>query len=116
MDNDLDVTGVDCEKDVDDKIAATDALVKQGKLDGALEQRLALEEQTRTGANTNSTSRIFVQIVKFCYETKNLTKLNDMVVALSDRRSQMKPCYTAFPPRTTTSNMISCIVRTKVKY
>ncbi|XP_003746099.1 26S proteasome non-ATPase regulatory subunit 12 [Galendromus occidentalis] len=81
---------VDYEKDVDDKIIATNALVKQGKLDEALDQLMALEKQTRTGADTHSTGRILVQVVKLCYETKNYTKLNEMVVALSKRRSQMK--------------------------
>ncbi|OQR69383.1 26S proteasome non-ATPase regulatory subunit 12-like [Tropilaelaps mercedesae] len=81
---------VDYSSTVDAKIPATEALVQQGKLDEALEQLLALEKQTRTGADTHSTSRILVHIAKLCFQAKQLTKLNEMVVTLSKRRSQMK--------------------------
>lgn len=59
---------VDYSSTVTEKIPVTEALVKEGKLDEALEQMLALEKQTRTGADTHSTSRILVHIMKLCFQ------------------------------------------------
>ncbi|XP_022692679.1 26S proteasome non-ATPase regulatory subunit 12-like [Varroa jacobsoni] len=81
---------VDYSSTVDEKIPLTESLALQGKLDEALDQLLALEKQTRTGADTHSTSRILVHIVKLCFQAKKLDKLNEMIVILSKRRSQMK--------------------------
>lgn len=57
---------------VDEKIPMTDKLVAEGKLDEALEILLALEKQTRTGADTHSTSRILVHIVKLCQQVTSI--------------------------------------------
>ncbi|OQR69386.1 26S proteasome non-ATPase regulatory subunit 12-like [Tropilaelaps mercedesae] len=75
---------------VEANISLTETLVQQGKLDEALEQLLTLEKQTRTGGDTHSTSRILVHIARLCFQAKQLAKLNEMVVTLSKRRSQMK--------------------------
>lgn len=61
---------VDYSSTVDEKIPLTESLALQGKLDEALDQLLALEKQTRTGADTHSTSRILVHIVKLCFQVR----------------------------------------------
>ena len=41
-------------------------------------------------ADTHSTSRILVAIVKMCFDTKNWDALNENIVLLTKRRGQIK--------------------------
>lgn len=85
---------VDYSETVTQKIPLCEQLSKEGQLDKALEILLALEKQTRTGADTHSTSKVLVAIVKICFEAKNWKSLMDNIVLLTKRRSQIKQSIT----------------------
>uniref|UniRef100_T1J1H9 PCI domain-containing protein n=1 Tax=Strigamia maritima TaxID=126957 RepID=T1J1H9_STRMM len=85
---------VDYTSACDEKIPECEKLTKEGKLNEALDILLSLEKQARTGADTHSTSRILVTIVKLCFQAKNLTALNEHIVLLTKRRSQIKTSVT----------------------
>jgi 26S proteasome regulatory subunit N5 len=85
---------VDYSGTVDEKIPVCEALAKEGKLQEALDTLLSLEKQTRTGADTHSTGRILVAIAKLCFEAKNWKLLNEHIVLLTKRRSQIKQAVT----------------------
>ena len=42
------------------------------------------------GADTHSTSKLLVAIIKMCFETKNWSSLNENLVLLTKRRGQIK--------------------------
>ncbi|KAL3272938.1 hypothetical protein HHI36_014396 [Cryptolaemus montrouzieri] len=81
---------VDYTPTCDEKIPECKKLASQGKLHDALEQLLALEKQTRTGADMLSTGRVLVAIVQICKDANNWNVLNDNIVLLTKRRSQLK--------------------------
>ncbi|XP_054155179.1 26S proteasome non-ATPase regulatory subunit 12-like [Oppia nitens] len=85
---------VDYSNTVDEKIPVCERLAKEGKLSEALDILLSLEKQTRTGSDTHSTSRVLVAIVKLCFEAKNFKALNENIVLLTKRRSQIKQSIT----------------------
>ncbi|KZC05698.1 26S proteasome non-ATPase regulatory subunit 12 [Dufourea novaeangliae] len=85
---------VDYSSNCDVKIPECKKLAQEGKLHDALDQLLALEKLTRTGADMLSTSRILVAIVEICLEARNWTALNEHIVLLSKRRSQLKQAVT----------------------
>lgn len=55
---------------------------------------MTLEKQTRTGADTHSTGRILVAIARLCFESKDFKALNEHIVLLTKRRSQIKQAVT----------------------
>uniref|UniRef100_A0A2K6U9K6 PCI domain-containing protein n=1 Tax=Saimiri boliviensis boliviensis TaxID=39432 RepID=A0A2K6U9K6_SAIBB len=65
-------------------------------------QPFSLEKQTRTASSMVSASRILVAVVKMCYEAKEWDLLNENMMLLSERLSQLKQavakmvqqCYT----------------------
>ena len=61
---------VDYSTTVEEKIPQAKALAAQDKIDEALEMLLALEKQTRTGADMHSTSKVLVAIVQICFEVR----------------------------------------------
>ena len=65
-----------------------------GNLMGAIEMLLTLEKQTRTGGDMHSTSKILVAVVQMCYEAKEWTTLNEHLILLSKKRSQLKAAVT----------------------
>ncbi|XP_001945478.1 26S proteasome non-ATPase regulatory subunit 12 [Acyrthosiphon pisum] len=81
---------VDYSSTCDEKIAVAESLAASGKLQEALDTLLVLEKQTRTGCDMASTSRVLVAIVKLCFEAKEWALLNEHVVMLTKRRSQLK--------------------------
>ncbi|XP_030751890.1 26S proteasome non-ATPase regulatory subunit 12 [Sitophilus oryzae] len=81
---------VDYSSTCDEKIPECEKLAKSGKLHDALDQLLALEKQTRTGADMISTGRVLVAICQICKEAKNWNALNEHIVMLTKRRSQLK--------------------------
>lgn len=81
---------VDYSSTCDEKIPECKKLAAAGKLHDALDALLALEKQTRTGADMVSTGRVLVAIVQLCREANNWTALNEHIVLLSKRRSQLK--------------------------
>ncbi|CAM4648258.1 unnamed protein product, partial [Caretta caretta] len=62
----------------------------EGRLQEVIETLLSLEKQTRTASDMVSTSRILVAVVKMCYEAKDWDALNENIIILSKRRSQLK--------------------------
>ncbi|CAD6241392.1 GSCOCG00002718001-RA-CDS [Cotesia congregata] len=85
---------VDYSSNCDVKIPECKKLAQEGKLHDALDQLLILEKLTRTGADMISTSRVLVAIVEICFEAKNWAALNEHIVLLSKRRSQLKQAVT----------------------
>lgn len=85
---------VDYSSNCDTKIPESKKMAREGKMHDALDQLLALEKLTRTGADMVSTSRVLVAIVEICLEAKNWTALNEHIVLLSKRRSQLKQAVT----------------------
>lgn len=85
---------VDYESTCDEKIPECQKLAKSGKLHDALDQLLALEKQTRTAADVYSTGRVLVAICQICKEAKNWAALNEHIVLLTKRRSQLKQSVT----------------------
>lgn len=81
---------VDYSSTCDEKIPECQKLSASGKLHDALDILLALEKQTRTGADMVSTGRVLVAIVQLCREANNWNALNEHIVLLSKRRSQLK--------------------------
>ncbi|XP_045448880.1 26S proteasome non-ATPase regulatory subunit 12 [Melitaea cinxia] len=81
---------VDYSATCDEKIPLWKSWALSGRVQEAIDQLLALEKQTRTGADMASTARILVTIVQICFEAKNWSALNDHIVLLSKRRSQLK--------------------------
>lgn len=63
---------VDYSATCDEKIPLWKSWAASGKVQEAIDQLLALEKQTRTGADMASTARILVTIVQICYEGKKL--------------------------------------------
>jgi len=85
---------VDYSSTCDEKIPQCEQLTKDGKLSEALDILLSLEKQARTGADAHSTARILVAIVRLCFERKEWNTLNEHIVLLSKRRSQIKMAVT----------------------
>jgi len=85
---------VDYSATVEEKIPIAQTLAKDGKLNEALEMLLGLEKQTRTGADMMSTSKILVAVVKLCYEAKEWSLLNEHIILLTKKRSQIKTAVT----------------------
>lgn len=63
---------------------------KAGNLEEAIENLLLMEKQTRQAEDHLSTAKLAVAIVRFCHETKNTAKLNEILVVLSKRRGQFR--------------------------
>ncbi|VEN57677.1 unnamed protein product, partial [Callosobruchus maculatus] len=81
---------VDYSATCDEKIPECERLAKSGRLHDALDQLLALEKQTRTGADMASTGRVLVAICRICKEAGDWAVLNEHIVLLTKRRSQLK--------------------------
>lgn len=81
---------VDHSETVKTKLPVAEKLAKDGKLNEALEMLLGLEKQTRTGADMMSTSKILVAIVTMCHAAGEWTLLNEHIILLTKRRSQIK--------------------------
>jgi len=81
---------VDHSATCDEKLPVAESLADSGKLDEALEMLLSLEKQTRTGADTHSTSRVLVLIVKLCAKAGEWSMLNEKILELTKKRSQLK--------------------------
>ncbi|KAM9222247.1 26S proteasome non-ATPase regulatory subunit 12 isoform 3-T3 [Leptosomus discolor] len=81
---------VDYSATVDQRLPECERLAQEGRLQEVIENLLSLEKQTRTASDMVSTSRILVAIVKMCYEAKDWDALNENIILLSKRRSQLK--------------------------
>lgn len=93
-DNTLVKMEVDYSAEMDKKIPELKTLAGSGKLDDALEQLYGLEKQTRTAADAVSTGRILVCIVELCFDKRDWPRLNENILTLSKKRSQLKQAVT----------------------
>lgn len=78
----------------DEKIPECEKLALNGKLLEAVEILTLLEKQSRLACDAHSTARILVAIIKMCYGVKNYDALNENILLLSKRRSQLKQAVT----------------------
>mmetsp|Transcript_23505 Transcript_23505/g.51377 ORF Transcript_23505/g.51377 Transcript_23505/m.51377 type:complete len:487 (-) Transcript_23505:546-2006(-) len=74
---------------LDEQIAELKTLAKTD-LEEALEKLLALEKTHRLGADMVATKKVCIGIVQVCYFSGNFKLLNEHIVLLSKRRSQLK--------------------------
>uniref|UniRef100_A0AAQ5ZYM1 26S proteasome non-ATPase regulatory subunit 12 n=1 Tax=Amphiprion ocellaris TaxID=80972 RepID=A0AAQ5ZYM1_AMPOC len=81
---------IDYSSTVDQRLPECEKMAKEGKLQEAIESLLSLEKQTRTASDMVSTSRILVAVVQMCYEAKDWDSLNENIMLLTKRRSQLK--------------------------
>ncbi|TNN54189.1 26S proteasome non-ATPase regulatory subunit 12 [Liparis tanakae] len=81
---------VDYSSTVDQRLPECEKMAKEGKLQEAIESLLSLEKQSRTASDMVSTSRILVAVVQMCYEAKDWDALNENIMLLTKRRSQLK--------------------------
>ncbi|KAL8163546.1 UNVERIFIED_CONTAM: 26S proteasome non-ATPase regulatory subunit 12 [Gekko kuhli] len=84
---------VDYSSTVDQRLPECEQMAQDGRLQEAIETLLSLEKQTRTASDMVSTSRILVAVVKMCYEAKDWDALNENIILLSKRRSQLKQIH-----------------------
>jgi len=81
---------VDYSSTCDEKIPIAKSLAAQGKQAEALDMLMALEKQTRSGADTHSTSRVLVTVVTLCFEAGDWAQLNERIIDLVKKRAQLK--------------------------
>jgi 26S proteasome regulatory subunit N5 len=68
--------------------------VLQSDIQAAIEKLSALEKQTRQASDLPSTSRILIAIVTLCKDAGDWALLNDQVLVLSKKHSQLKQAIT----------------------
>uniref|UniRef100_F6YHS8 26S proteasome non-ATPase regulatory subunit 12 n=2 Tax=Ciona intestinalis TaxID=7719 RepID=F6YHS8_CIOIN len=101
-DGKLEKMEVDYSETVDKLIPECETIAKDGNLEEALEKLYGLEKQTRVACDMVSNGKIMVCAVKICFEAKKWEMLNDIIVVLTKKRSQLKlavakmvqECYT----------------------
>jgi len=81
---------VDYSSTCDEKLPVAESLAEAGKLTEAIDMLMYLEKQTRTGADTHSTGRVLVLIVKLCAKAGDWNQLNEKIIELTKKRSQLK--------------------------
>lgn len=64
--------------------------VQDGKLDAAIESLLNYEKHVRLAADVPGTRKVVLAIIQLCYEAKAWKTLNEQILLLSKRRSQLK--------------------------
>lgn len=85
---------VDYSSTCDEKLPVAESLAKAGKLNDALDMLMSLEKQCRTGADTHSNGRVLVLAVRLCAEAGEWNQLNEKIVEMTKRRSQLKGAVT----------------------
>lgn len=91
---------VDYSTTCDEKIPTAKQTAKEGRVQEAVESLMTLEKQTRTGADAHSTSRVLVAIVEICYDAGDWTLMNESIVTLTKKRSQIKMGVTKMVQKT----------------
>merc|ERR1712198_257214 len=81
---------VDYSDSCDKKIPQAQKMAKDGQVHQAVEMLMALEMQTRTGADAHSTSRVLVALVEICFAAGEWNLMNETIVTLTKKRSQIK--------------------------
>lgn len=83
----------DFSKEVDQQLPEAEKLA-DSNLQGAIEKLAALEKQTRQASDLASTSRILIAIVTLCKNAGDWSLMNDQVLVLSKKHSQLKQATT----------------------
>jgi len=81
---------VDYSSTCDEKLPVAESLAASGKLTEALDMLMALEKQTRSGADTHSTARVLVTIVQLSFNAGDWEGLNERIIDLVKKRAQLK--------------------------
>jgi len=81
---------VDHSATCDEKLPEAESLAESGKLQDALDILLNLEKLTRTGADTHSSGRVLVLVVKLCAKAGEWSLLNEKILELTKKRAQLK--------------------------
>lgn len=84
----------DFTKEVDEVITAAESLVRDGKIQNAVEKILVLEKQTRNASDLASTTRLLVKIVSIFFEAGDLESLAQHVQQLSRKHGQLRQATT----------------------
>eukprot|EP00976_Prorocentrum_cordatum_P004903 96410-Prorocentrum_minimum.AAC.1 len=72
------------------------AFAHRTDLEEALEKLLALEKTHRLGADMVATKKVCIGIVQVCFFSGNFKLLNEHIILLSKRRSQLKQAVVGF--------------------
>lgn len=83
----------DFSKEADKQIPEAEKLAKND-LNAAVEKLTVLEKQTRQASDLASTSRVLIAICTLCKNAGNWSLLNDQVLILSKKHSQLKQAVT----------------------
>ncbi|KAG7124331.1 26S proteasome non-ATPase regulatory subunit 12 like protein [Verticillium longisporum] len=83
----------DFSKEADKQIPEAEQLASSD-IQAAVERLAVLEKQTRQASDLASTSRVLVAIVTICKNAKNWSLLNEQVLVLSKKHSQLKQAIT----------------------
>merc|ERR1712226_1709743 len=81
--------------ELDDQISTAQALAKTGSVTEAIEQLLALEKTSRLNTNAPATVQCAEAVLGVCFDAKDWKLLNEHILILSKRRSQLKQAITA---------------------
>lgn len=79
---------------MDEVITAAESLVRDGKIQNAVEKILVLEKQTRNASDLASTTRLLVKIVSIFFEAGDLESLAQHVQQLSRKHGQLRQATT----------------------
>lgn len=86
---------IDYSSVVDQKLKECDEIMQDPqRINEVLDRLLPLEKQTRTASDAISTGRILQSIVKYSYQANRWDLINEHIVSLSKRRSQLKQAIT----------------------
>ncbi|EDV27422.1 uncharacterized protein TRIADDRAFT_35460 [Trichoplax adhaerens] len=81
---------VDITQNSNEKLQECEKLAKEGKLNEALEILYVIEKHARTACDAPATARILVSIIRLCFQAAEWDMLNENIVLLTKRRSQLK--------------------------
>ncbi|KAL5473497.1 hypothetical protein EMCRGX_G027987 [Ephydatia muelleri] len=70
-------------------------MAKGGRVEDALSGLLALEKQTRLASDALSTARVMKAIVQLCFDLQQWELLNEHILLLTKKRSQLKTAIAA---------------------
>lgn len=83
----------DFSKEADKQIPEAEKLA-EADIQAAIEKLSVLEKQTRQASDLSSTSRVLIAIVTICKDAGDWSLLNDQVLVLSKKHSQLKQAIT----------------------
>lgn len=78
----------------DEKLLLVRELMQKGDINDALDVLYQVEKTTRLGDDAISTGRILVAIARTCYELKDFSRLNDIILTFVKKKSQSKLAVT----------------------